>query len=78
MTTEQRRFARKLRARATEAKEVLWSLLRNRRLDGLKFRRQVPLLGYTIDVLCPDRRLAIELDGRHHGWEQAYDYPVCS
>ena len=46
---EQRQFARKLRRRETEAEDVLWSLLRNRRLDGLKFRRQVPLLGYTVD-----------------------------
>jgi len=73
MTTEQRRFARKLRARATEAEDVLWSLLRARRLDGLKFRRQVPLLGYTIDFVCVERRLAIEIDGRQHGWERNYD-----
>ena len=73
MTTEQRQFARKLRRRETEAEDVLWSLLRNRRLDGLKFRRQVPLLGYTVDFLCIDRKLVVELDGRQHGWEHDYD-----
>jgi very-short-patch-repair endonuclease len=73
MTTEQRQFARKLRRRETEAEDVLWSLLRNRRLNGLKFRRQVPLLGYTVDFLCIQRRLIVELDGRQHGWEADYD-----
>ena len=73
MTTEQRRFARTLRAQATEPETILWELLRARRLDGLKFRRQVPLLGYTVDFLCIDRRLIIEIDGRQHLWERAYD-----
>ena len=47
--------------------------MRNRRLDGLKFRRQVPLLSYTIDFVCLERRLIVELDGRQHGWEAEYD-----
>jgi very-short-patch-repair endonuclease len=73
MTTEQRGFARELRARATKPEDVLWSLLRGRRLDGLKFRRQVPLLGYTVDFLCIDRRLILEIDGRQHERERDYD-----
>ena len=73
MTTEHRHFARKLRRHSTEPEDILWSLLRNRQLDGLKFRRQVPLLGYTVDFLCIDRKLIIELDGRQHGWEVDYD-----
>ena len=73
VATEQRQFARKLRRHATEAEDILWSLIRNRQIDGLKFRRQVPLLGYTVDFLCIERRLIIELDGRQHGWEVDYD-----
>ncbi|WNJ88730.1 endonuclease domain-containing protein [Bosea sp. 685] len=73
MTTEQRRFARRLRAQATEPEDIVWGLLRNRRLDGLKFRRQVPLLGYTVDFLCVERRLIVEIDGRQHDWERDYD-----
>ncbi|AOO81857.1 endonuclease domain-containing protein [Bosea vaviloviae] len=73
MTTEQRRFARRLRAQATEPEDIVWGLLRNRRLDGLKFRRQVPLLGYTVDFLCVERRLIVEIDGRQHNWERDYD-----
>jgi len=73
MTSEQRHFARRLRRQATEPEDILWSLLRNRRLDGLKFRRQVPLLGYTLDFVCIDRRLIVEVDGRQHGWKADYD-----
>jgi very-short-patch-repair endonuclease len=73
MTTKQRRFARSLRARSTRPEDVLWELVRSRRVDGLKFRRQVPLLSYTVDFLCIDRKLIVELDGRQHGWERDYD-----
>jgi very-short-patch-repair endonuclease len=73
MTTEQRRFARQLRRQSTKPEDVLWSLLRASRLEGLKFRRQVPLLGYTVDFLCVDRKLVIELDGRQHDAEREYD-----
>ncbi|BCB18397.1 DUF559 domain-containing protein [Bosea sp. ANAM02] len=73
MTSERRQFARQLRQRATEPEDVLWSLLRNRQLDGLKFRRQVPLLGYTVDLICIDRKLIVEIDGRQHGWDADYD-----
>lgn len=73
MTTEQRQFARKLRQHSTEPEDILWSLLRNRQLDGLKFRRQVPLLGYTVDFICIDRKLIVEIDGRQHRREADYD-----
>ena len=73
MTTEQRQFARQLRRQATKPEDALWSLLRNRQLDGLKFRRQAPLLGYTVDFICIDRKLIVEIDGRQHRWEADYD-----
>jgi very-short-patch-repair endonuclease len=44
MATERQDFARKLRRQSTKPEDVLWKLLRGGRLDGLKFRRQVPLL----------------------------------
>ncbi|WP_244548211.1 DUF559 domain-containing protein [Bosea vaviloviae] len=48
-------------------------ICRARRLDGLKFRRQAPLLGYTVDFLCFERKLVVELDGRQHDVERDYD-----
>jgi very-short-patch-repair endonuclease len=73
MATERQDFARKLRRQSTNPEDILWSLLRAHRLDGLKFRRQVPLLGYTVDFLCLQRKLVIELDGAQHDGERDYD-----
>jgi len=59
-------FARSLRRDATRAERLLWTALRDRRLGGLKFRRQVPIGPFTVDFYCHHRRLVIEVDGGHH------------
>ena len=58
--------ARSLRDSQTEAEKRLWYALRDRRLCGLKFRRQVPLGPYIADFYCPAARLIVEADGGHH------------
>jgi very-short-patch-repair endonuclease len=60
-------FARTLRRRQTEAEARLWYRLRNRQMDGLKFRRQVPRGDYLVDFLCDEAMLVVELDGSQHG-----------
>ena len=55
-----------MRADATMAETVLWQAIRNRQLDGFKFKRQVPLDGYILDFVCFDARLIIEVDGFQH------------
>jgi very-short-patch-repair endonuclease len=40
--------------------------LRNRKLSGHKFRRQVPIGPYVADFLCFEARLIVEADGRQH------------
>ena len=50
----------------TEAELGLWRLLRDRRLNGLKFRRQVPIGPYIVDFLCVSARLIVEADGSQH------------
>ena len=50
----------------TDAEAVLWQLLRNRKLIGCKFRRQVPIGRYVADFFCHERRLIVELDGGVH------------
>jgi len=62
-----------LRAHQTDAENLLWGLLRNRRLLGLKFRRQYPLEPYILDFYCHEAALAIELDGGQHTEQQHYD-----
>ena len=56
-------FVRDLRANMTDAERRLWFLLRNRQLDGHKFRRQHPIGTFVGDFVCIERRLIIELDG---------------
>ncbi|HYA35916.1 MAG TPA: endonuclease domain-containing protein [Candidatus Binataceae bacterium] len=43
-----------------------WGHLRSRRIDGAKFRRQVPIGPFVADFCCLEKRLVIELDGGHH------------
>jgi predicted helicase/very-short-patch-repair endonuclease len=69
-------FARQLRKDSTDAEDILWQLLRNRQLNGAKFRRQHPVgTGYILDFYCAEHRLAIEVDGSIHDLPEqaAYD-----
>ncbi len=59
-------FARQLRKEQTDAERLMWSLLRDRRLAGFKFRRQHPVERYILDFYCHEARLAVELDGGQH------------
>ena len=61
-----REFARSMRSAPTEAEEHLWGALRNRRLDKLKFRRQVPIGAYIADFVCMEAKLIVEVDGTQH------------
>ena len=63
----QRARARAMRGAPTDAERRLWRLLRDRRLGGLKFRRQVPVGPYIVDFLCVSARLIVEADGSQHG-----------
>jgi very-short-patch-repair endonuclease len=58
--------ARALRKSSTDAERILWSELRDHRLIGVSFRRQVPIENYIADFLCHAARLVIELDGGQH------------
>ena len=58
--------ARHLRRVSTDAETVLWYQLRSRRLNGYKFVRQEPIGPYTVDLICRERRLVVELDGGQH------------
>jgi very-short-patch-repair endonuclease len=63
---------RQLRRDATDAETKLWLELRDRRLDGFKFTRQVRLGPYIADFVCRERKLVVELDGGQHA-ENARD-----
>ena len=74
--------ARELRRNMTEAEQILWKELRNRKFLGLKFLRQHPLIYQVInnepryfiaDFLCYEKRLVIEVDGRIHDFQKEED-----
>lgn len=58
--------AKAMRHAPTLYERRLWAILRNRQLDGLKFRRQMPIGRYIVDFVCLQHRLIIEADGPHH------------
>src|SRR5437588_10009936 len=72
MATDERllRFAREQRANNVNAEAMLWRIVRDRRCAGEKFRRQMPLGGYVVDLLCLERRLVVEIDGPSHEAEE--------
>ena len=65
--------SRSLRQDQTDAEGLLWLHLRNKQLDGYKFRRQQPIGPYIADFACLSRNLLIELDGGQHVEGRAYD-----
>ena len=65
--------ARLLRRNPTQAEQRLWSALRRRQLESLRFRRQVPIRPYVVDFVCFAKRLVIEIDGGQHAREADRD-----
>ena len=57
---------RRLRSNMTGPEAQLWSRLRARQLQGLKFRRQHGIGPYIVDFYCPEQSLVIEVDGDSH------------
>ena len=59
-------YARSMRKNSTKQESVLWSILRNRQFENLKFRRQYPIGNYIADFVCLEKNLIIEIDGGQH------------
>ena len=58
--------ARGLRCTTATAERTAWCLLRNRRMLGLKFRRQHVIGRFVVDFYCAELRLVLEIDGPVH------------
>ena len=65
--------ARELRRDGSRAEKICWHLLRDRRINGVKFRRQRPIGPYFADFACLSRKLVIEIDGDHHAFQVEAD-----
>ncbi len=63
-------FAKDNRKNHTDAEDIMWQELRNRKVEGCKFRRQHPVAGYIPDFICLEKKLIIEIDGDYHNVEE--------
>ncbi|MCJ2008540.1 DUF559 domain-containing protein [Methylobacterium sp. E-025] len=63
--------ATNLRATQTGAEARLWRVLRNRQLNGRKFRRQWPIDRYVVDFACIEAKRVVEVVGATHGSQAA-------
>jgi len=59
-------FRKDLRRLSTVPEQILWKHLRNRQYLNLKFRRQYSIGKYIVDFYCAELKLAIEIDGANH------------
>jgi len=65
--------ARILRKNMTDAEHKMWWQLRNRRFNGLKFRRQESIGNYIVDFVSIEVMMVIEIDGGQHAKNIEYD-----
>lgn len=58
----------------TKAEEILWEVLRNRKVENCKFRRQHPIGQFIADIYCHEKKLVIEVDGGYHNEPEQKEY----
>lgn len=66
-------LAKEMRRHPSHPEELLWTRLRELRVDGLILRRQAVVLGWIADFWCPAVRLVVEIDGANHASREAED-----
>ena len=72
---------RELRKEETLAEKKFWNLVRNRQINGMKFRRQYPISfewddqikHFIADFYCHESKLVIEIDGGIQELQKNYD-----
>ncbi|MDP4261538.1 MAG: chorismate synthase [Bacteroidota bacterium] len=67
-------FAKENRKNSTEAEDKLWQEVRNRKINGFKFRRQHPIAGFIPDFVCLEQKLIVEVDGDYHNRDEQKKY----
>ena len=66
-----KQLARNLRNNSTLSEVLFWNEVKGKRINGFQFLRQKPIGNFIIDFYCPKLRLAIEIDGDSHGFDEA-------
>ena len=66
--------ARELRKETTPAEDIFWNkVLKNKKLQHLKFTRQKPLDHFIVDFYCAKLSVVIEIDGVIHNFQKVRD-----
>jgi very-short-patch-repair endonuclease len=65
--------AQELRVNMTPTEKLLWDRLKEKQIDGYRFRRQHPIYRYILDFYCAEKSFAIEIDGGVHDKNKEYD-----
>ena len=66
--------ARVLRKNMTSAELHLWERLRDKKINGYRFRRQHPIYTYIADFYCHKAKLVVEIDGQIHNKTDIKEY----
>jgi len=66
-------YARENRQIETLSEKIFWHIVRNKKLNGLKFQRQKIVGEYIVDFICIDTGVVIEIDGLSHKGKSAHD-----
>ena len=74
--TPQKPFRQHLRKHGTMAEALLWRVLKDRQIEGIKFRRQFGADDYVLDFYSSELKLAVELDGATHYSIEGDEYDV--
>jgi len=72
-TREMEYAAKRLRREMTTAERKLWQELRRKKLLNFKFRAQHPVGRFILDFYCPEKKLAVEIDGKIHSRQKERD-----
>ena len=70
VTRQRRQRAKSLRQRMTRAETLLWRYMKAGHLDGLSFRRQMPIGSYIADFVCLAARVIVEIDRETHDFDE--------
>ncbi len=69
-------IVRRLRKNSTDTERYLWKYLRNRQIEGAKFRRQQQLGKYIVDFVNHENKVVIEVDGGQHADNSSDKIPL--
>ena len=69
ITPKTRSRAKQLRRELTKAEAAMWSMLRDLRPYGARFRREAPIGPYIADFAWLSARFVVEVDGDSHETE---------